>query len=66
LVYERQDGGDLCPDETEVRAGVTTRLGYDAFDVAAEQVQVLKICSSPRALQPFSQATPAQPVRRRC
>lgn len=35
LIYERGDGADGCPTETELREAIAARLGYDPFADAA-------------------------------
>jgi hypothetical protein len=41
FAYDAQDGPATCPDQARLRAGVTARLGYDAFDAgAAEELKV--------------------------
>jgi hypothetical protein len=37
FAYELPDSSETCPDEAKLRAGVVARLGYDAFDAAAEE-----------------------------
>src|ERR1017187_5413769 len=38
LIYERGFGAASCPDEEELRAAVAKRVGFDAFDEAAERL----------------------------
>jgi hypothetical protein len=47
LVYGRAPGITLCPDESELRAAVRARLGYDPFFPWADQTIVVHLASRP-------------------
>src|SRR5687767_15544352 len=47
LVYGRASGAGLCPDESELRAAVRARLGYDPFFPWADQTIVVHVASRP-------------------
>jgi hypothetical protein len=47
LVYGRAPGITLCPDESELRAAVRARLGYDPFFPWADQTIVVHVASRP-------------------
>jgi hypothetical protein len=50
LVYKRQPGAEGCPDESAVRAAVSTRLGYDPFVETATLTVSVFIDRDPRGL----------------
>src|SRR4051794_27128190 len=43
LVYVRGSGATTCPDETELRRAVATRLGYDPFFPAASKTVIAQV-----------------------
>jgi len=47
LVYGRATGASACPDESELRAAVRARLGYDPFFPWADQTVVVHLAPRP-------------------
>lgn len=51
FAYDPQDSVSACTDEAKLRAGVNARLGYDAFDAAADEQLKVTLQRSGRELQ---------------
>jgi hypothetical protein len=51
LVYSRGPGTDQCPDEEELRDGVSARLGYDPFDGSAKSKVSARIAKDGKTLR---------------
>lgn len=60
FAFELQDGNDTCPDEAKLRAGVTARLGYDAFDASADETLKVGLQRSGRELEALITITDGQ------
>lgn len=43
LVYVRSPGTETCPDETELRRAVATRIGYDPFFPVAQKTVIAQV-----------------------
>jgi hypothetical protein len=51
LVYSRGPGTDQCPDEEQLRDGVSGRLGYDPFDANAKSKVDARIAKDGKTLR---------------
>ena len=51
LVYARSPGAEGCPEQTEVRSAVATRLGYDPFFPSSDKTIVARITAQGSTLK---------------
>ena len=51
FAYEPPENSETCPDDARLRAGVVERLGYDAFDTAAEEELKVSLHRTGRELE---------------